>query len=89
MADVIRTAEESAEPVTVECLQSLLREARHYVYDADVPYPHLYDDQQSLLERIDAAAPPPRPPAPKELCDKDPHCIYDKGHEGDCDDMPF
>ena len=87
------TAEESAEPVTIESLQSLLREARYYVYHAEVPYEHLYDDQQNLLARIDAAAPPPLPPTPKELCGKDgPHgapCLSDKGHEGDCDDLPF
>ena len=73
----------------IESLRALLRVARQYVFDAEVPYEHLYDDQQSLLARIDAAAPPPAPPAPREICDKEPNCILDKGHTGDCDDMPF
>jgi hypothetical protein len=73
----------------IESLRALLRAARQYVFDAEVPYEHLYDDQQNLLERIDAAAPPPAPAAPRELCDKESNCILDKGHNGDCDDMPF
>jgi hypothetical protein len=73
----------------IESLQGLLREARHYVFEAEVPYQHLHEDQQDLLERIDAAAPPPTPPAPREGCDKNPYCANDKGHEGDCDDIPF
>lgn len=73
----------------IDSLRALLREARRYVFDAEVPYEHLYDDQQNLLARIDAAAPPPAPAAPRELCDKEPNCILDKGHNGDCDDMPF
>lgn len=29
-------------------------------------------------------------PAPiKEYCRKEPYCLQAKGHEGDCDDLPF
>ena len=81
----------------IESLRALLREARQYVFDAEVPYEHLYDDQQNLLERIDVAAPRPTPVAPPEVCGKEMYpgsipgstCINIKGHEGDCDDLPF
>lgn len=90
MATEIPTEDLLAE---VENLRSLLREARQYVYDAEVPYEHLYDDQQALLKKIDEAAPEPVPTSPPELCGKEgPHgapCLSDKGHEGDCDDLPF
>jgi hypothetical protein len=84
---------EPIEAITVESLQELLREARQYVFNAEAPYQHLYDDQQNLLERIDVAAPAPAPPAQPEVCGKpvtcESWCINDKGHEGECDDIPF
>lgn len=86
-------AEPSTEPVTIESLQGLLREARWYVFHADCPHQTAYDDQQAMLEKIDAAAPAPPPPAPFEVCGKELapgiRCASDKGHQGECDDIPF
>lgn len=80
------------EQPSVQELQALLREARSYVYYNECTNDAEYDAQQSLLERIDHAAPEPKPP-PKETCGKaGPHgdpCLSDKGHEGECDDLPF
>jgi len=86
-----RTAEESDQPVTIESLQELLREARWYVFHAEVPHQGAYDDQQAMLKKIDDAAPPPPPPHPYvfERCEKDADCNLGKGHTGDCDDIPF
>lgn len=74
--------------MTVESLQELLREARNYVlgfYPADHEQELARED---MLQRIDLAAPPPPPPE-FVVCDKDPLCCNAKGHEGECDDLPF
>jgi hypothetical protein len=39
----------------------------------------------------DEVAPSPPPPAPtpvvREQCDKNPYCLYGKGHDGACDEL--
>lgn len=81
----------SSEQPTVEQLQALLREARWYVFHAEVPHEGAYDDQQEMLKKIDELAPPlPEPkffsPGP---CEKEASCVMGKGHEGACCDIPF
>lgn len=89
MTEVPPTADEPS----IEALQGLLREARWYVYHADVPHESAYDDQQALLQKIDEAAPELTPPKPHEICGKkvshNTICLNDKGHEGECDDIPY
>jgi len=78
---------------TIDTLQGLLREARWYVFHADCPHESAYDDQQAMLKKIDEAAPEPPSPARPEVCGRElapgMRCASDKGHEGECDDIPF
>lgn len=76
---------------SVEQLQSLLREVRWYVFNAEVPHEGAYDDQQETLKKIDELAPPLPEPRRFESgpCEKQSSCVMGKNHDGDCCDIPF
>lgn len=80
------------EPPTLESLQALLRAARYYVWLHQPTSSEDEETKEGLLERIDAAAPPPSYPE-FEACNKEfapgQFCVSRKGHDGDCDDLPF
>lgn len=76
------------QPVTVEELQALLREARGWVLGCYPSHQVEAEDRENLIQRIDAAAPPP-PDYVFVECDRDPTCCLEKDHRGDCNDIPF
>jgi hypothetical protein len=77
---------------SIERMQELLRISRLYVLGS---YPESQEEaeaREELIQEIDRVAPPI--PMPKyEPCGKEfargQICVSQKGHEGECDDLPF
>jgi hypothetical protein len=73
---------------TIEYLQDLLREARQWVLGCYPTHQQEAEDREFMIQRIDAAAPPPPDPV-FVACEKESSCCLSKNHRGPCNDIPF